>query len=616
MLSTTSDAALEALEHEAGLRVKDSPRLGGSLLQVVCSFALRDTCPHRRCALCSYTLTAAPALPQLVYDDMERQAAAGGEEDAASRRRQLEEELLSGGAAASPGRCPSRLQRSIEGLHDSNIICIACCPCRRQAVTGSSNGVITVLGYDGTLVRRIAAATTGLLCLALQADASGSGSGNGGGSGSGGGGGPSSTSSSSLVAAGCMDGSVVVADAAAGAVLASAQPHRKYVVAAAFSPDGAHLVTASWDHSFAVHHLRRRDPAAAAAAGQEAAGGGSGGGGQRREWELVTVHSVPTAAKVNAVQFLPSSASDASTATSTFLVAVQGSNYLRQLAIAPPPTFTTGATALRQEPRINMNPRGDDHVSFSAAHLALSPCARLLLVSADNGRLLVYEREGEPGRGRGVAGVWLGIGDPGWATPWLRLMRRPGEAAPWPAGAAIAGGNGGQPWPGLLPIASPRAAPLYRSAGWTQLRFMVGLPIEQFHHFCAAFDASGTHVMAGGAPRPAPPARSPVPGRPPTLHCCLPPAAWPPAQCSAATRGVANRHLTPCAPPRVPLCPGPAAAAHGGLAIFHVGSAKRVALLPAHARNVRGLAVDGAANLLLTCSFDRTVKVWEAEEAG
>ena len=279
MLSTTSDAALEALEHEAGLRVKDSPRLGGSLLQVVCSFALRDTCPHRRCALCSYTLTAAPALPQLVYDDMERQAAAGGEEDAASRRRQLEEELLSGGGAASPGRCPSRLQRSIEGLHDSNIICIACWPCRRQAVTGSSNGVITVLGYDGTLVRRIAAAATGLLCLALQADASGSGSGSGGGSGSGsgGGGGPRSPSSTSLVAAGCMDGSVVVADAAAGAVLASAQPHRKYVVAAAFSPDGAHLVTASWDHSGAP-------PTAAGRSGGGGGGGGAGGGGrwQRR----------------------------------------------------------------------------------------------------------------------------------------------------------------------------------------------------------------------------------------------------------------------------------------------------------------------------------------------
>jgi hypothetical protein len=34
-------------------------------------------------------------------------------------------------------------------------------------------------------------------------------------------------------------------------------------------------------------------------------------------------------------------------------------------------------------------------------------------------------------------------------------------------------------------------------AGWTQLRSIVGLPMEQFHHFCAAFDQTGSYVMAG-----------------------------------------------------------------------------------------------------------------------
>ena len=41
-----------------------------------------------------------------------------------------------------------------------------------------------------------------------------------------------------------------------------------------------------------------------------------------------------------------------------------------------------------------MNALGDDHVSFSAAHLAASACGRLLLVSGDNGRLVVYETAG------------------------------------------------------------------------------------------------------------------------------------------------------------------------------------------------------------------------------
>lgn len=72
----------------------------------------------------------------------------------------------------------------------------------------------------------------------------------------------------------------------------------------------------------------------------------------------------------------------------------------------------------------------------------------------------------------------------------------------------------------------------------------------------------------------------------------------------------------PCArsPFLLPACL-PAAAAHGGLCIFHVGSARRVATLVAHSKNLRGLAYDAHHNLLLTCSFDKTVKVWEAAPA-
>lgn len=83
------------------------------------------------------------------------------------------------------------------------------------------------------------------------------------------------------------------------------------------------------------------------------------------------------------------------------------------------------------------------------------------------------------------------------------------------------------------------------------------------------------------------------------------------------------KRMPPCAtaypspdpsPARSALCL--AAAAHGGLCIFHLGSAKRVATVAAHAKNLRALAYDGTNNLLLTCSFDRTVKVWEAAGAG
>ena len=53
-----------------------------------------------------------------------------------------------------------------------------------------------------------------------------------------------------------------------------------------------------------------------------------------------------------------------------------------------------------------------------------------------------------------------------------------------------------------------------------------------------------------------------------------------------------------------------AAAATAEVWVFHVGSGKVVAKLPAHRINVRDLAYDGERNQLLTCSFDKTVKVF------
>lgn len=119
------------------------------------------------------------------------------------------QQVLSGGSPSGPGDCPSRLLRTIEGLHDSNIIAIASCPERQLLVTGSSDGNVAMCAYDGTLQRTVPAASSGVLCMAVQpGDASGS-------------------DSSLVVAAGCMDGSVCVLDALTGAVLARASPHRK-----------------------------------------------------------------------------------------------------------------------------------------------------------------------------------------------------------------------------------------------------------------------------------------------------------------------------------------------------------------------------------------------------
>ena len=48
--------------------------------------------------------------------------------------------------------------------------------------------------------------------------------------------------------------------------------------------------------------------------------------------------------------------------------------------------------------------------------------------------------------------------------------------------------------------------------------------------------------------------------------------------------------------------------------VFHVGSAKIVAHLTAHKVNVRDLHYDASNNRLVTCSFDKTVKVFGAAQ--
>ena len=48
----------------------------------------------------------------------------------------------------------------------------------------------------------------------------------------------------------------------------------------------------------------------------------------------------------------------------------------------------------------------------------------------------------------------------------------------------------------------------------------------------------------------------------------------------------------------------------GLVVVFDVASAKVAAKFRAHEKNVRGLAYDAAENTLLTCSFDRSVRLW------
>lgn len=132
------------------------------------------------------------------------------------------------------------------------------------------------------------------------------------------------------------------------------------------------------------------------------------------------------------------------------------------------------------------------------------------------------------------------------------------------------------------------------------MRTLIGLPVDQFHQYAATWHRSGHYAMAGAAGGPKLASADHL-----CIHrmpCRMPvPASWNALADTAALR--------PCRP--APQCHH-AAASHGALCIFHIGSARRVALLRAHSKTLRALCYDPQANLLLTASFDRSVKVWEA----
>ena len=55
----------------------------------------------------------------------------------------------------------------------------------------------------------------------------------------------------------------------------------------------------------------------------------------------------------------------------------------------------TACPVFQEDERVNMNALGDDHVSFSASHLAASPCGEYLLVSTDGPRIVMFRIAGD-----------------------------------------------------------------------------------------------------------------------------------------------------------------------------------------------------------------------------
>ncbi|KAK9832909.1 hypothetical protein WJX74_001562 [Apatococcus lobatus] len=278
-------------------------------------------------------LSRGSMLLEMVYTHIEAELSKEEDPEAAANKALAaeEERLLQGGR----NDYPAALACTIRDLHPANIISVTCWPDRPQVVTGSGDSVVRLITHGGDVVWQTKKVSMGgVLCLALSPPA------------------PSTTRPPQLLV-GWMDGTVALLNAATGELQHAARPHRKYAIRLRWTRDGSHFLSASWDGSLALHHC-------------------SEGGGAA----FSTPTTLPYATAVHDVEVLP----DGHTAVAS----VRDSNYLRLISLPE----------LTETDRVNMNAKGDDHVSFSATALEVSPCQQYLLVCTDGPRLLMLSIQG------------------------------------------------------------------------------------------------------------------------------------------------------------------------------------------------------------------------------
>ncbi|GAA5854313.1 hypothetical protein JCM8547_001778 [Rhodosporidiobolus lusitaniae] len=189
---------------------------------------------------------------------------------------------------------------------------------------------------------------------------------------------------SRFVACGTMEGSLTVFDLVAREVKAKVKNHNKYIVRAAWSPDGHYLATLGYDK---LIHIYRFSLSTASSSSSDAPAllddEAPDPLAHTPDVSLALVHTATTRTNPEAAVFLPDSDWLVWTARDDHLL-----HYLRVPAAGEKET-KGGAW---EENTYNLNENGDAFVSFSVLTLTLHPCLPLLSLqtSTSTARLLLY----------------------------------------------------------------------------------------------------------------------------------------------------------------------------------------------------------------------------------
>eukprot|EP01102_Stenamoeba_stenopodia_P009656 TRINITY_DN2851_c2_g1_i1.p1 TRINITY_DN2851_c2_g1~~TRINITY_DN2851_c2_g1_i1.p1 ORF type:complete len:397 (-),score=99.39 TRINITY_DN2851_c2_g1_i1:95-1285(-) len=157
-----------------------------------------------------------------------------------------------------------------------------------------------------------------------------------------------------LLLTGSMDSSHNVFDIAKKIRIQRFQDHRKFVVRAKWSPDGKSFATAAYDRTICFYNSP--DP--------------------ETPDSFTLVKRLEFQGNVEAIDY--------SRDGNTLIASIRDDNYLNYIN-----TETFKIT------RVNMNSNGDDHVSFTALDIAVSPSGNHILIATDKDRLILYRNGSE-----------------------------------------------------------------------------------------------------------------------------------------------------------------------------------------------------------------------------
>ncbi|KAG8469118.1 hypothetical protein KFE25_007636 [Diacronema lutheri] len=228
------------------------------------------------------------------------------------------------------GRLATALERTVSGAHASNVLCATFCGESRELVaSGGADKLIALTSTStGEVMHRLATHNAPVLAVAAQPDGG------------------------SLLASTAMDGRVQLHDLGTRTLLHEwRDAHRKYALCATWR-DGENFATCSSDGMVAAFR----------------AGGESGSFDKCLDLPLSHDHGVTSVGWGRG-------------ASAPVLVAsVQDSHVLKYYDCAAQRLWS-----------VSMNELDDEHVSFSAMHIAVHPSGKYLAVATDRQRTFVYE---------------------------------------------------------------------------------------------------------------------------------------------------------------------------------------------------------------------------------